>query len=90
MDVKCEKFIVSGIVQGVGFRYYTSHTGQKLGVTGYAKNLNNGDVEVVVAGNAEQIEMMAEWLKDGPRTASVTELIREPIAYKPFKGFKIL
>lgn len=55
MNQKCEKFTVSGIVQGVGFRYHTSHYGMKLGLTGYAKNLNNGDVEVVVCGNEEQI-----------------------------------
>ncbi|CAH2563768.1 acylphosphatase [Vibrio cholerae] len=47
MEKQCSKFIVSGHVQGVGFRYHTSHQGLKLGLTGYAKNLNNGDVEVV-------------------------------------------
>lgn len=90
MDLYSEKFVVSGIVQGVGFRYHTAHTGLGMGVTGYAKNLVNGDVEVVVCGEQQQIEAMYQWLKDGPRTATVTELVREPIAYKPFRGFKIL
>lgn len=90
MELQCEKFIVSGVVQGVGFRYHTAHQGLKLGATGYTKNLYNGDVEVVVCGSLGQIEAMAEWLKDGPRTATVDELTRESIAYKPFKGFKIL
>ena len=90
MELKCEKFTVSGVVQGVGFRYQTSHQGLKLGTTGYAKNLCNGEVEVIVCGTSEQIEKMAEWLKEGPRTATVSHLVRESVAYKPFKGFKIL
>ena len=54
MIQKCEKFTVSGLVQGVGFRYHTSYQGMRLGLTGYAKNLNNGDVEVVVCGEEAQ------------------------------------
>ncbi|MGB2079483.1 MAG: acylphosphatase, partial [Vibrio sp.] len=40
------KFLVSGRVQGVGFRYFTGHEAQRLGLTGYAKNLADGRVEV--------------------------------------------
>ncbi|MEZ8102639.1 acylphosphatase [Vibrio bivalvicida] len=90
MDQSCERFTVSGIVQGVGFRYHTSYQGLKIDSTGYAKNLENGDVEVVVCGSTAQIEMMAKWLEQGPRSARVDSLHRESIPYKPFKGFKIL
>lgn len=90
MDQSCEKFTVSGIVQGVGFRYHTSHQGLKLGTTGYAMNLSDGDVEVVVCGTHAQIEAMAQWLEQGPRTASVDSVRRESVCYKPYKGFKIL
>ena len=90
MVQKCEKFNVSGIVQGVGFRYHTSHQGLKLGLTGYAKNLNSGDVEVIVCGNHEQIELMAEWLMQGPRTATVNGVTREEVGYRYYKGFEIL
>lgn len=90
MEQSCERFTVSGLVQGVGFRYHTSYQGLKLEATGYAKNLDNGDVEVVVCGSHLQIEAMAKWLEHGPRSARVDSLIRESIAYKPFKGFKIL
>ena len=55
MVLKCEKFLIVGHVQGVGFRYHTSHQGLKLGLTGYAKNLNSGDVEVIACGTEEQI-----------------------------------
>lgn len=85
-----EKFIVSGVVQGVGFRYHTSYQGQKLGLVGYAKNLANGDVEVVVCGSEAAIELMADWLAQGPKTSVVDNVVRDNIAYKPYKGFQIL
>ncbi|BBM64611.1 acylphosphatase [Vibrio alfacsensis] len=90
MNLKCEKFIVKGHVQGVGFRYHTSHQGLKLGLTGYAKNLNSGDVEVMACGTPDQISEFALWLEDGPRTATVESVFRESASYKPFRGFKIL
>lgn len=86
----CEKFTVSGLVQGVGFRYTTSYEGLRIGVTGYAKNLPNGDVEVLVSGSPDQIEHMAAWLKQGPKTSRVDSVVRESVSFKPFKGFKIL
>ncbi len=90
MDIRSEKFQVSGLVQGVGFRYQTCHQGLKLGLTGYAKNLNNGDVEVVVSGAPLNIEQFAEWLKKGPRTAWVERVVRESLTPKPYDGFEIL
>jgi acylphosphatase len=90
MNLKCEKYVVKGLVQGVGFRYQTSHQGLKLGLTGYAKNLNNGDVEVVACGTETQIDEFTEWLKEGPRTATVESVSHENASYKPYRGFKIL
>ncbi|CAM3069923.1 acylphosphatase [Vibrio mytili] len=90
MNLKCERFIVKGLVQGVGFRYQTSHQGMTLGLTGYAKNLNNGDVEVMACGTEAQIAEFSEWLEQGPRTATVESVSKESASYKPFRGFKIL
>ncbi|MGL0816725.1 acylphosphatase [Vibrio vulnificus] len=90
MTARCEKFVVSGKVQGVGFRYHTSHQGLKLNLVGYAKNLCNGDVEVIACGEPQKIEEFAAWLRNGPRTASVDELIREEVTYRDFNGFEIL
>ncbi|RTZ16911.1 acylphosphatase [Vibrio aquaticus] len=90
MVQSCEKFLIEGLVQGVGFRYSTSYEGLKIGLAGYAKNLANGDVEVIACGTQEQIERLAVWLQNGPRTARVDKVSREPVSYKPFKGFKVL
>ncbi|HEQ3484620.1 TPA: acylphosphatase [Vibrio cholerae] len=91
MEKQCSKFIVSGHVQGVGFRYYTSHQGLKLGLTGYAKNLNNGDVEVVACGAPERLEELYLWLQEGPKTASVRQVRRLSSELEhDYQGFEIL
>ncbi len=90
MEQSCEKFTVTGLVQGVGFRYHTTHQAMQLGLDGYAMNLANGDVEVVACGNQSKIDQLFTWLEQGPRTAQVESVVREPVAYKPYKGFKIL
>ena len=90
MDAQCKKFIISGVVQGVGFRYYTSHQGMKLGLTGYAKNLDNGDVEVAVCGHRQQIVEMEKWLQIGPKTSWVESVKSELVSYEPITGFEIL
>ncbi|ACY51570.1 acylphosphate phosphohydrolase [Vibrio antiquarius] len=59
-------------------------------MTGYAKNLNDGDVEVMACGTGAQIAAFSEWLKEGPRTATVESVIQESASYKPLRGFKIL
>ncbi|MBU2898847.1 acylphosphatase [Vibrio hepatarius] len=89
MDAQCEKFTISGVVQGVGFRYYTSHEGTKLGLTGYAKNLKNGDVEVIVCGRSQQIAEMEKWLQVGPKTSLVSSVKSEPVPYVSFTDFEI-
>ena len=87
MVQKCEKFTVSGTVQGVGFRYHTSEKGMSLNLTGYAKNVNNGDVEVVVCGEEGGISKMAAWLKHGRKTSRVEAVIAEPFSFNPFQDF---
>lgn len=70
---------VYGRVQGVGFRYSTQHEAQRLGLTGYAKNMDDGSVEVVACGDAAQVEKLIKWLKEGgPRSARVDKILTEP------------
>lgn len=54
MSQICMKANVKGVVQGVGFRFHTAHEGLKLGLTGYAKNLSDGSVEVIACGHEEK------------------------------------
>ncbi|MBW3696982.1 acylphosphatase [Vibrio sp. T187] len=91
MKHKYKMFVVSGVVQGVGFRYYTSQKGLQLGLKGYAKNLPDGRVEVLVCGEPEDVELMGKWLIKGPVTARVDSLDMEDIDSRViYRGFEIL
>jgi len=59
--------IVSGIVQGVGFRYFIYRKAVELGLRGYVKNLFDGNVEIVVEGEKDKIQILIEHAKIGPR-----------------------
>ncbi len=82
---------VYGRVQGVGFRYTTQHEAQQLGLTGYAKNMDDGSVEVVACGESDRVEQLMKWLKaGGPSSARVDRVLSEP--HRPgdeLKGFSI-
>jgi acylphosphatase len=81
------KVIVSGIVQAVGFRYFTGTEARLHHVMGHAKNLQCGDVEVVMYGPREQIAKMLKWLEKGPQTARVTGITVSEIPYQKSNDF---
>ncbi|WP_187433246.1 acylphosphatase [Serratia marcescens] len=77
---------VHGRVQGVGFRYSTQREALDLRLTGYAKNLDDGSVEVLACGEAENVERLVAWLKaGGPRSARVDKVLTEP--HQPGKSW---
>ncbi|PAW37034.1 acylphosphatase [Pantoea vagans] len=79
MSAACFKAWVHGRVQGVGFRYSTQAEARTLGVLGYARNLDDGSVEVLAWGEAEQVEALIAWLKaGGPHSARVDKVLVEP------------
>nr|WP_287855284.1 acylphosphatase [Klebsiella sp.] len=70
---------VYGSVQGVGFRYSTQREALRLGLTGYARNLDDGGVEVLACGESQQVDKLIDWLKaGGPRSARVDRVLTEP------------
>ncbi len=73
------RIIVSGLVQGVGFRYYALQKARALGVTGYVKNLTTGQVEVIASGDEGQIDDLINDLRVGPGHASVSNVDLEKI-----------
>jgi acylphosphatase len=74
MSVKAQRHFISGRVQGVFFRASTRQQALQLGLTGYAKNLADGRVEVVAVGEAAALQTLQQWLKQGPPAASVIEV----------------
>lgn len=62
---------ISGLVQGVGFRYYTRQQAQQHGVSGWVRNLPDDRVEAVLEGDRSAVEQMVEWCRQGPPSAQV-------------------
>ncbi len=73
--------LVSGIVQGVGFRYFVYNKARDLSLTGYVRNLFSGDVEIEAEGDRSLIEEFIKLIKIGPRAANVTDTKIEWIKY---------
>ena len=67
-------FLVSGTVQGVGFRYFARREAGRIGLTGWVRNLRDGRVEALACGNAAQLEEFEQALRRGPAGASVTDV----------------
>lgn len=65
--------IVSGLVQGVGFRYFAARHASALGLTGYARNLPSDSVEILAEGEREGLDDFFELLRTGPRSAMVRD-----------------
>ena len=65
------RFLVSGLVQGVGFRWFVARHARSLGLVGYARNLPDGRVEVVVSGPDESLPALEQLLRSGPAYAQV-------------------
>ncbi|MBI1424508.1 MAG: acylphosphatase [Gammaproteobacteria bacterium] len=71
----CEKCIVHGRVQGVFYRASTQQEAQRHGVNGYARNLADGSVEVLLCGDPDAVGHMKAWLWQGPPSAHVSEVV---------------
>lgn len=87
MATLCIRAFVSGKVQGVWFRQSTKEQALKQGVTGYAKNLSDGRVEVLLCGEGDAVTRVQRWLNDGPELARVDDVIAEELASQSFDGF---
>ena len=66
--------IVTGTVQGVGFRYSTKAEAEQLGVTGWVRNVGSDRVEIEAQGEADAVEQLVTWARRGPTYAEVAEV----------------
>jgi acylphosphatase len=76
------RVLIAGRVQGVGYRAACARVAAGLGVRGYVRNLDDGRVEVAVAGPVDAVEQLIEWCRLGPRVARVDGVVvaNEPIS----------
>ena len=88
--MNCYELIVKGRVQGVGYRYFTSHKATEYNLKGYVKNLYNGDVKIIVQGTEKDINNFIGELKVGPPAAIVENIIKTEIENcKQYKKFSV-
>ena len=82
--------LLAGQVQGVGFRYATADEAERLGLTGWVRNLDNGQVEAVFEGEAAAVDAMLEWCQAGPPGSWVRDVkVRRDEPPEGFRRFEI-
>ncbi len=69
--IETRRYVVTGRVQGVGFRWFVEREARILGLSGWVRNRHDGSVEVLAAGTREQLGKLYDKLKEGPRAARV-------------------
>ena len=86
---KTYRIVLSGRVQGVGYRYFAEDQALKYGIHGYVRNTYDNKVEVVCQGSKKDLELFLTALKKGPTFANITDLhvesIKNPEKYKQFE-----
>ena len=88
--VVARRFLISGRVQGVGFRYFVHDRAEAEGVHGYVQNLPDGRVEAVVEGDDESVERLERAIRRGPIGARVDDVQVEPmVPHGRATGFSI-
>ncbi|MBI4453430.1 acylphosphatase [Candidatus Woesearchaeota archaeon] len=84
------QIIIIGLVQGVSFRYYAKKLAVSLGLTGFAKNLGDGSINVLVQGNKDNIDEFIGGCKKGPEQAKVENIrVKEINSKEKFNNFEI-
>jgi acylphosphatase len=84
--IVARKFIISGLVQGVGFRFFTQRAAARHQVRGYVKNLKDGRVETLAEGSEKAVEEFKQDLSAGPSFSNVEhleEIVVEPTGWYP-------
>lgn len=89
-DKICKNYFVTGKVQGVWFRAHTQREAEKLGLTGWVRNLPDGSVEVLACGNEAALVQLESWLRRGPERALVTEVTCVAAAFEEHSMFEIV
>lgn len=87
--MKCAHLVVSGKVQGVFFRANVRNKANELSLKGYAKNLENGDVEVVAEGDESKIKELIDYIKSGPGISNISGVQINHKVPENFKNFEI-
>ena len=81
--------VVTGSVQGVGFRFFAERAAREAGVTGWVRNRSDGSVETVAEGEPEAVRRYLDRLRSGPSGGRVTDLVEEEKTVTGLRSFEI-
>ena len=81
--------MITGRVQGVGYRFTTQEQALTLSLVGWVRNLPDGRVEAMVEGDRAQVERLMQWFHSGPAAAKVEAVMIEDQPVQYFKQFEI-
>lgn len=84
------QLLIRGKVQGVFFRASAKDVADEIGVRGWVKNTEEGDVEILASGSHDQLQKFIEWCKIGPRRAIVTNVEVTSVDEQNFKSFDVI
>lgn len=88
--MKTVHIIVEGRVQGVFFRDYTQRQARNLKLKGWARNLPDGSVEIIISGSEPHVDAMIDWLHEGSPLAAVSAVnVEEILPTEKLTGFEI-
>jgi acylphosphatase len=83
------RWFISGRVQGVGYRYFAQRAASALGLSGYARNLDDGRVEVYAVGPVKKLDELAGALRQGPRWSDVRGVEEQEAEIRDYGSFVI-
>ena len=86
-DERSVSLIVTGKVQGVGYRIWAERAATALGIRGWVRNRSDGSVELVATGTESAVGALIEACRDGPRGATVTDIAITDVADDSSQGF---
>lgn len=81
--LQAKRFVISGMVQGVGYRFFAQRAAGRIGVRGYVKNRRDGRVEVYAVGTPEQLLALRAELERGPHMAGVSGVEEQDAEFLP-------
>ncbi len=89
--IRAYRWVISGRVQGVGFRWFVLRAAQRLGVTGWARNRWDGGVEVMGQGTSSMLQDFEKGLHEGPLLSNVEKVEKSEVTSEvsTFKSFEI-
>lgn len=88
---QARRYYITGMVQGVGYRYFAQRAAKRLGLAGYVRNLRDGRVEVYAIGGPEALNKLKTELERGPGSAQVSSVMEEVAALdrESRRGFSV-